>query len=340
MKAEYKSKLNLENRVELQNVIPLETPFLLYVDPSSLCNFRCQFCPTGYKSMVERAGYKRQILDFDVFKKLIDGLEEFSQPLKVLRMNKVGEPLLNTKIAEMIRYAKKSGRVSYIDFATNAGLLNEKTSEALIDAGLDRLNISIEGVNSEQYKRFCGANVDFENLVKQIRFFYENKKACEVVIKIPSNYISAQDVDTFKTIFGDICDRIFVENLTSIWPNFNINDESNEITVSEESQYGGVIKDRKICSYIFYSMAVNADGTVSACCPDWEEKLIIGDLKQNSIYEIWHSDQLRKLQYQHLKGQRYENEVCSNCGHIKFCQVDDIDEYADKILNNIGMDKE
>ena len=47
MKAEIKSKLNLDQRVALQEVIPLETPFLLYVDPSSACNFRCQFCPTG-----------------------------------------------------------------------------------------------------------------------------------------------------------------------------------------------------------------------------------------------------------------------------------------------------
>lgn len=337
MKAEYKSKLNLDNRVELQKVIPLETPFLLYVDPSSLCNFKCQFCPTGYKNMVERAGYKRQILDFNLFKKLIDGLADFPQTLKVLRMNKVGEPLLNKNIAEMVGYAKKSGRVSYIDFATNAALLNEEISKALLEAGMDRLNISIEGVNKEQYKQFCGANVDFDKMVEQIRFFYENKKSCELVIKIPSNYISDEDIERFKEIFGDICDRIFVENLTSIWPNFNINESSEKITVNAESQYGGTVKDRKICSYIFYSMAVNADGTVSACCPDWEEKLIIGNLRENSIYEIWNSDKLRKLQYQHLKGERKKNSVCGNCGHIKFCQVDDIDEYAEVILNNMGM---
>lgn len=335
MKAKYKSKLNLENRVELQKVIPLETPFLLYIDPSSLCNFKCQFCPTGYKSMVERAGYKRQILDMDLFKKIIDGLAAFQEPLKVLRMNKVGEPLVNTNIAEMVSYAKNSGRVAYVDFATNAGLLNEKLSDKLIAAGLDRLNISIEGVNSEHYKKFCGVNVDFEKMVEQIKYFYEHRGNCELVVKIPSNYISEEDIHKFKEIFGDICDRIFVENLTSIWPNFNINDESEDIRVSDESQYGGEIKNRKVCSYIFYSMAVNADGTVSACCPDWEEKLIIGDLNKNSLYEIWNSEKLKELQYQHLQGKRFENEVCANCGHIKYCQVDDIDDYAEEILNNM-----
>ena len=161
MKAEYKSKLNLENRVALQDVIPLQTPFLLYADPSSCCNFRCGFCPTGYKNLVEQAGYKRTVMDFDIFKKAVDGLSEFPDPIKVMRMNKVGEPLLNPNLSEMIKYAKNSKRINYIDFATNGALLTEELSEKIIDAGLDRLNVSIEGVTSEQYEHFCHAKVDF-----------------------------------------------------------------------------------------------------------------------------------------------------------------------------------
>lgn len=332
MKAEYKSKLNLDDRVELQNVIPLDTPYLLYVDPSSICNFKCQFCPTGHEDMVKRASYKRQILDVTLFEKLIDGLDKFNNPIKVLRMNKVGEPLLNKNIGYMVRYAKQSGRVKYIDFATNAVLLNRQISETLVDSGLDRLNISIEGVNDEQYRKYCGAQVDFENMVSQIKYFYEIKGKCELVIKIPSNYISQEDQERFIEIFGDVCDRIFVENLTSIWPNFDINQEATNISVKEESQYGLAVKERKICTYIFYAMAVNADGTVSACCPDWEQKLIIGDLNKEDIYSIWNSDKLKQLQKQHLLGERGKNSVCGNCGHIQFCQVDDVDPYADEIL--------
>lgn len=59
MKAKIKSKLNLQDRVPLQDVIPLETPYLIYLDPSSACNFKCQFCPTGHTSLVERADYNR-----------------------------------------------------------------------------------------------------------------------------------------------------------------------------------------------------------------------------------------------------------------------------------------
>ena len=44
MKAQIKPRINQEGRTRLEEVIPLETPFVLFVDPSSACNFRCKFC--------------------------------------------------------------------------------------------------------------------------------------------------------------------------------------------------------------------------------------------------------------------------------------------------------
>ena len=175
MKAEVKSKLNPEDRVELQNVIPLETPFLLYVDPSSACNFRCQFCPTGHIDLIKNSDYKRSLMGIGLFEKLIDELAEFSQPLKVMRMNKIGEPLLNKQLAEMIALAKHSGRVQHIDLATNGALFTEELLTKMITAGLDRLNISLEGINAEQYLQHAKVKIDFPEFVRKIKWLYANK---------------------------------------------------------------------------------------------------------------------------------------------------------------------
>ena len=104
MKAQLKSKLNLEKRIPLQDVIPLQTPFLLYVDPSSACNFRCLFCPSGHKDMINKSVYPRSIMSLDLFNKVIRDLSEFEQPIKVLRMNKIGEPFLNKNLSKMVYY--------------------------------------------------------------------------------------------------------------------------------------------------------------------------------------------------------------------------------------------
>lgn len=335
MKAEIKSKLNLEQRVALQEVIPLETPFLLYVDPSSACNFRCQFCPTGHKDLLRASEYKRSVLDLGLFEKLLRDLEAFPEPLKVMRMNKIGEPLLNRKLPEMIAMAKAGGRVRYIDLATNAALFTPELLTRLIEAGLDRLNISLEGVSREQYAEHAKVKIDFDRLVENVRWLYAHRGGCEVTVKVPGNFLGEGDRERFFALFGDHCDRIFVEELSPIWPGFDVEQRAGVAVQEQAGQYRQTLRDKDVCTYLFYAMAVNADGTVSACCPDWDQKLVVGDLKRESLREIWHSEAMRRLRLQHLRGERRDNPVCRDCGHVKYAQVDDIDAYKSQLLRKL-----
>lgn len=332
MKAKVASKLNLQGRTELQTVIPLATPYLLYVDPSSACNFHCQFCPTGHKDIINGAGYRRGVLDMPLFEKLIDDLGAFDAPLRVMRMNKIGEPLLNKQLPEMIRLAKRSGRVGYIDLATNASLFTEALLSEVVAAGLDRINISLEGMSAEQYKQTALVDFDFDRLVAMVRWLYAHRGNCEVTVKIPSSCIEEHQHQAFFDTFGDHCDRIFIEDLSPIWPNFDVEEHAGVTFNEEVGQYHQELKVKDVCSYIFYSMVLNSDGTVSACCPDWSQSLVIGDLATQSLQEIWQSDALFELRKQHLERKRCENRICSACGHIKYAQVDDIDPYAETLL--------
>ena len=88
MKAKIKPRINLEGRTKLETVIPLSTPFVLFVDPSSACNFRCKFCPTGDRQLIKDTGRWQGTMKFDLYTKIIDDLKEFDRPLKVLRLYK------------------------------------------------------------------------------------------------------------------------------------------------------------------------------------------------------------------------------------------------------------
>lgn len=334
MKAEFKSKLNRENRTALQDVIPLETPFLLYVDPASACNFRCSFCPTGHVDLVRGGTYQRGILHWEIFEKMIDDLCAFDDPLRVMRFNKIGEPLLNKKLPDMIRLAKQKARVGSIDFATNGALLSESLIENLVDAGLDRMNISLEGINAEQYKQHAKVDIDFDDFVTRVKWLYANKGRCEITIKIPANYINDEERTVFLDTFGDHCDRIFVEELASIWPEFDVGERSG-LSISETHQYSQANEKKDVCTYIFYAMSVNADGTVSACCPDWNQKLLIGDVKEQSLKEIWQSQAMQDLRVLHLQGKRCDNDTCRSCGHIDTAQVDNIDAFKADLLERL-----
>lgn len=336
MKARIRSKLDPGPRIALQDAIPLHTPLLLYVDPSSACNFRCRFCPTGHADLVQQAGYRRRVLDLAVFKKVIADLRDFDQPIRVLRLNKIGEPLLNKHVPEMISSAKASGRVELVDLATNGALLSRELWAQLVAAGLDRLNLSLEGMSREQYREVAGVDFDFEAFVADTEWFYENRGNCEFTIKVPGNHLSAEQREQFFATFGDRCDRIFIENIASIWPAFDVEERGQVAVDREQGQYGTPLAQKDTCTYIFYAAAINADGTVSACCPDWEQRLLVGDARATSLASIWHSKAMNDLRRQHLEGRRRENDVCRDCGHLAYAQVDDIDPYREALLTKFA----
>ena len=333
MKAKIKPRIDLENRTRLESVIPLATPFIINVDPADVCNFQCKFCPTGDRELMRNTiGRNHGIMDFELYKKIVDDICEFDQPIKVLRLYKDGEPLLNNKFAEMIRYAKEKKCCDRVDTTTNASLLTPERSLEIIDAGLDRINISIEGVDSEQYLNFSQFPLDFEKLVENIRFFYEHRKNCEMIVKINGDILRPEDRDKFYAIFGDIADGVYIESIMSCWPEF----ELNEVEVNKEvGIYKQEIKEILVCPYVFYSFSINADGTASACYLDWARKLIVGDVKGQSVMDIWHGDKMRDLQLILLRKQRKLHAVCSGCGQMSHGNPDDIDKYAQSLLNKV-----
>ena len=330
MKAEVKPRINLEGRTALETVIPLNTPFVVFADPASACNFTCPFCPTGHRSMIEDTGRFQGVMHMEVFTKIIDDLAQFDRPIRVLRMYKDGEPFLNKRLPDMIAYAKKSGRVEYIDTTTNGSLLTQERLAAVIDAGLDKINISVDGMTREQYRTFTGFDFDFDRFVETVRWLDANKKQCEVVVKIPGELITEDQKKEFYDTFGDYCDRIFIENFAPCWPEFDV--EAHTGVKITEGIYQQPVTPTDTCPYIFYSISVNADGLVSSCFLDWSRKLVVGDVTQTSLKDIWNSPELNALRLQHLEGRRKQNPVCSTCGQLTHCLPDNIDAFRQEIL--------
>lgn len=330
MKAEIKPRIDLKNRTKLETVIPLQTPFIINIDPSERCNFRCKFCPTGDLELMKNTkGRLVEPMSFEIYKKIIDDICKFDEPIKVLRLYKDGEPLINKHFPDMVKYAKQSGCCDRVDTTTNASLLTPELSLAIIDAGLDRINISVEGVTKEQYKNFSDYDIDLNKFVENIKFFYDNRKQCEMIVKINGDTLSEADKQKFYDMFGNITDGIYIESIMSCWPDF----ELNGVEVNQNNGlYKQEIKEVQVCPYIFYSFSINSDGLASACFIDWARKLIIGDAKIQSVKNIWNSEKLKDLQIQFLKKGRKSHLVCSECGQMTHGSPDNLDEYAAELL--------
>jgi radical SAM protein with 4Fe4S-binding SPASM domain len=332
MKAEFAPRVDLLNRTMLETVIPLETPYVIFVDPSDACNFKCRFCPTSDRILMNDVGRPLKTMKFDLYKKIVDDICEFPNPVRVLRLYKDGEPLINKHLGDMIKYAKDKGCAERIDTTTNASLLTEKRGKELADAGLDRINISIYGVTNEHYKNFSDVNLEMQRVVDNVKAFYENRKGCEMLVKINGDTISEEDKNKFLEMFGDYTDKIYIEHIMSCWPNF----ELNGVDVNQDvGLYGQAIREIDVCPYVFYSFAINSDGFVSLCFLDWAKELGIGNVADNSVKSIWQGDKMRRYQKMFLEGRRKKHPICGNCGQMTHGQPDNIDSHKEEILEKL-----
>jgi radical SAM protein with 4Fe4S-binding SPASM domain len=104
---------------------------------------------------------------------------------------------------------------------------------------------------------------------------------------------------------------------------------------AEVGIYGQPIREVMVCPYVFYSLSVNSDGTASLCFLDWERKLIVGDLKKESFRDVWNGPILHEYRRMHLLKKRKDHEICGVCKQLSHCLPDDIDAYAEMLLERL-----
>ncbi|MFM8949381.1 MAG: radical SAM protein, partial [Bacteroidota bacterium] len=120
-------------------------PFALSIEPTTSCNLRCPECPSGLRSFTRPTG----MLELELFKKALD---DCSKDLLYLILYFQGEPYLHPNFHEMVSLAKS--HKLYVATSTNAHYLDEATARAVVDSGLDRLIISLDGTTQETYRQY------------------------------------------------------------------------------------------------------------------------------------------------------------------------------------------
>jgi MoaA/NifB/PqqE/SkfB family radical SAM enzyme len=114
----------------------------VYLEPTNACNLDCRTCmrhvwdePLGQMS-------------FQIFEQVLQGIQDFS-PRPTLVFGGFGEPLAHPGILHMISGAKDAGLE--VELITNGTLLTGAAAAHLVETGLDRLWVSIDGATPESY---------------------------------------------------------------------------------------------------------------------------------------------------------------------------------------------
>ncbi len=270
-----------------------EVPLHLDIEASSLCNLRCTFCDKLPLLQKHQLGN----LTFDTFKKVMDQFSpESNRRLWGLKLSYRGEPLINKDLPQMVKYAKERG-VLDVYFNTNGMLLTEDISRELILAHLDRISVSIDGTNAEEYEAVrIGAKLDTViNNIKILRRLREEYKTTYPKIRIQTVKLEGTDLEKYVEQWSSLADEVAA------------------IDFKDESIRNTELRGNWACPQLWQRMTIEWDGTIFGCNNDDLRGLCLGNINERSIYDCWHDEKMMRIREQHRKGRSHEISDCNGC---------------------------
>lgn len=267
-------------------------PFPLHVDfeASSSCNLSCAMCFRRHFDNTDVFGH----MDMDLFKRGID--ECAACQLYSIRLSWRGESTLHPQLMEMIRYAKKQG-IREVSLLSNGSVLSSEFNRELVATGLDYITISVDGL-AESYNAIR-APLDFDETVCKIANLHRTREKHgdgypRIKVQGIYDYFKA-DPDAYYETLRPVCDNV----------SFNL---KHDYALRDRSQ-----EDALYCPYLWQRITVMSNGIVPLCISDWDGEVLIGDLNQQSIREIWTGEKMNAYRRIHADNRRLTLAPCKKC---------------------------
>jgi radical SAM protein with 4Fe4S-binding SPASM domain len=272
-------------------------PDHVYVELTNTCNARCRICAT---SKMQR---KREVMSFELFRKIVDecGQRGAGKLLPFLH----GESLLAPGVLDYFRYIRRSAPQFHVNLTTNGARLTPDLAEAFLQERLlDSLIFSVDGATKETFER-VRVGLSFDEVRENISYLVRRRD--ELGLTEPR--VSAAMVTTDEN-------RHEREAFRRAWR--QVDEVTFSLFFNWAGRVGGGARPHRInfCERLYRYLTILVDGRVVMCCFDSEAEHVVGDLKVQSIQEVWRSEafaRLRRLLY----ARDFEAlDLCARCDYI------------------------
>jgi radical SAM protein with 4Fe4S-binding SPASM domain len=269
-------------------------PLLVDIELSSLCNLRCPMCYTITDEFKEQVNATR--MDWALYTRIID---EIGGKVPAIRLSLRGEATLHTRFVEAIRYAKDHG-IKEVSTLTHGGKLTAVYFKKMVDAGIDWITISVDGVGAtyEQVRKPLKFSDLMSNL-REIKRIKDERGLLRPVIKIQGIWPTIRnDPKEYYDTFEPISDLVAFNPLIDY------------LGKDSDIEY----LDNFTCPQQYQRLVIGADGRVMKCSNDEENREVIGDANRETVHQIWHGEKMQQVRELHKRPRGFmESAVCRKC---------------------------
>lgn len=249
---------------------------------------------------------------------VVEALAENVRRFKIagVRFIRWGEPTLHPKYIEIMSKIKQAGALIHIN--TNGSLMDENQMHALMNIHLDSIKFSFQGADEGTYNEMREGG-DYLKLLNTIRKFYEIRGERDypyIQISTTLTAESADQIENFKIDVQDYCDYY---NIGHTKLN-HLNVESMKISDDEKVKIRELQKHetisrkyREVCCEAFDKLSVNWNGDITLCCSDYDNFMIVGNILDNDIKQIFNCNAAKIYREAIMKKQYGKIKCCSDC---------------------------
>ncbi|MEW6263510.1 MAG: radical SAM protein [Thermodesulfobacteriota bacterium] len=286
---------------------PRDFPFWINIEATNLCQLDCLFCSrqlaTGPRSLM-----KEEVLDRIV-------AEVAEHPGAAIRVAGWGEPLLHPRFAEFVRRIKAGGVP--LKVYTNGLLLTEEIMTAFIEAGLDELQFSMQGLTPAQYE-FNRRRAKYDAFRAKVELAatrkYEagaDRPFLSLLTSVLKSELETANPYSFADDWLALVDKVAVD-LT------NLNFVRHLERVKELLDDQVLDQTHRPCVDVFLALEVNHNGLIEFCGQDAKEtpEHILGRFPEMGLEPAWKSDKMEAQRQAVGREVRHDQlPVCRNCYH-------------------------
>lgn len=279
--------------MNLPGPFEMSLPEIYQIEICSTCNFECVMCP---KELYHREK-DAKLIDPKIIELMISR-EEFNGSYFV-ELQMTGEPLLHPDIQSIIDLVKSTGVL--VGLSTNGSVLTPNFVQNKLK-GLDYLTLSLDSVTQRANIR-VGFNKPF-----QVWYEHFLKDSIRMLVlqgtTVDVQFIELPGVQNEMKLFSELAIDILPQITLRTVP-------EGYFTLVHKGLYP--YPSKGMCMNPFLSVSIQSQGHVTPCCFAWGDDVIYGDIKHQSLHEIWHSEKVINLRQAHRLITANLPEMCKRC---------------------------
>ncbi len=219
----------------------------------------------------------------------------------------MNEPLLDRCLPERIAYISRRIRKPQVTkITTHGGLLTGKMAKRLLDAGLDKLKISVQSIDPETYRRIM--NLPLKKTLVNIDGFLDLKEKGGYkrprleIITVDSRQTHAE-LPAIRRYWQERHIRLHIEP---------VENRIDHPQIRAAAVGTGRLVPFTWCRRLMEQIFVLQDGRMLLCCSDWEQQSVVGDLTRQKIADIWHGERYAAYRRRFAAGDTHDM-ICFGC---------------------------